>query len=266
LDAARFGKWFMIADSTRRRPTGLDRNAASSSRRVGALRLQLLGGFEFRLDDRPLRLPLSTQRVVAFLAFHPRPLQRIYVAGSLWPDTTEERAQASLRTALWRLRLRGIEVAPASATHVAFAPSVEVDVHDAAARAERLVHRTGPADSRDLVRLCDVGEVLPDWYDEWVVVQRERFHQLRLHALEALSEQCTRDRRFGQAADAGLAAVASDPLRESAHRAVIAAHLAEGNAADAARQYGLYRALVRDRLGIEPSPRIRQLVEGLPVD
>jgi DNA-binding SARP family transcriptional activator len=142
---------------------------------------------------------------------------------------------------------------------------VEVDVHDAAARAKRLVHRTGSSDPRDLVRLtsCDV---LPDWYDEWVVVQRERFHQLRLHALEALSEQCARDRRFGQAADAGLAAVASDPLRESAHRAVIAAHLAEGNAADAARQYGLYRALVTDRLGIEPSPRIRQLVEGLPVD
>jgi DNA-binding SARP family transcriptional activator len=253
----------MAAGSTRRRPTRPDRGAATSSR---CARLQLLGGFELLLDERPLQLPLSAQRVVAFLALHPHPLQRIYVASNLWPDSTEERAHASLRTALWRLGLRGLAVATATSTQLAFAPSVDVDVHDAAARAKRLVHRTGPPDPHDLGRLCDVGEVLPDWYDEWVLVERERFHQLRLHALESLCEQSARDGRFGQAAEAGLAAVASEPLRESAHRAVIAAYLAEANAADAVRQYSVYRILVKDQLGIEPSPRMQELVQGLPVD
>jgi DNA-binding SARP family transcriptional activator len=239
---------------------------ASSPRFAGLLRLQLLGGFQGFLDEHPLWLSLGTQRLLAFLALQPHPVQRTYVAVNLWPDSSEGRAHASLRTALWRLRLRGLDVVTATSAQLALVPSVEVDVHDAAARARRLVHRTGPSDPHDLARLCDVGEVLPDWYEEWVLVARERFQQLRLHALESLCEQCARDGRFGQATDAGLAAVASEPLRESAHRAVIASYLAEDNMADAVRQYGLYRVLLKDRLGIEPSPQMRELVRGLPVD
>jgi DNA-binding SARP family transcriptional activator len=256
----------MASGTTRMRPTRRDGGAAGSPRSGGAFRLEVLGGFELFVDERPVQLPLSTQRVIAFLALHRRRVQRVYVASHLWPDTTEERAHASLRTALWRLRLRGLGVVTTTPTQLAFAPSIDVDVHDAAARARRLVHRTAPADPQDLPRLCDVGDVLADWYDEWVLIERERFHQLRLHALESLCEQCARDGRFGEATEAGLAAVASEPLRESAHRAVIASYLAEDNAADAVRQYALYRGLVKDRLGIEPSPRMQELVQDLPVD
>jgi DNA-binding SARP family transcriptional activator len=255
----------MAARTTRRR-TRVDRGSANCSRRVGSLRLQLLGGFEFLLDESPVQLPLGARRVVAFLALHPRPVQRIYVASNLWPDSTEERAHASLRTALWQLGPQGLVLATATTAQLALASSVYVDVHDAAVRATRLVHRSGPGDLNDLTCLCNVGELLPDWYDEWVLIERERFHQLRVHALEALCEQCAADGRFGQAAEAGLAAVASDPLRESAHRAVIAAYLAEDNPADAVRQYSLYRFLAREQLGIEPSLRMQGLVQGLPVE
>jgi DNA-binding SARP family transcriptional activator len=230
------------------------------------VRLRLLGGFELRRDGRPRSLPLSAQRVAAFVALHPGPVQRIYVAASLWPDSREDRAHASLRTALWRLGRVGGPVLTATATQVAVAPTTAVDVHEAAARAKRLVRGTGPPDPNDLARLCDVGEVLPDWYDEWVLFERERFNQLRLHALESLCEECVRRGRFGEASEAGLAAVAAEPLRESAHRAVIASHLAEGNPADAIRHFNLYRALAQDRLGLEPSARMLDLVRGLPVD
>ena len=66
--------------------------------------------------------------------------------------------------------------------------------------------------------------------------------------------------------EAALAAIASEPLRESAHRALIAAYLAEDNAADAMRQYSLYRGVAKQQLGIDPSPRMRELVRGLPVE
>jgi DNA-binding SARP family transcriptional activator len=63
----------------------------------------------------------------------------------------------------------------------------------------------------------------------------------------------------------GLAAVAAEPLRESAHRLLIQGHLAEGNLAEAVRQYDFYRTLLSRELGIEPSPTIKRLVnvEGL---
>ena len=49
------------------------------------------------------------------------------------------------------------------------------------------------------------GEILPDWYDDWLLLERERIRQLRLHALEAI--RCTRltaAGRFGEAIEAAL--------------------------------------------------------------
>jgi DNA-binding SARP family transcriptional activator len=63
--------------------------------------------------------------------------------------------------------------------------------------------------------------------------------------------------------------VQAEPLRESAHRSVIAVHLAEGNHAEALRQYDGYRRLLASELGLRPSPVIRTMVGpllGRPVD
>src|SRR2546423_13153457 len=73
---------------------------------TGAFRisLSLLHGFSLERSPAPIQLPLSAQRVLAFLALHAGSLQRLFVAGNLWMDSSEEHANASLRTALWRLR------------------------------------------------------------------------------------------------------------------------------------------------------------------
>jgi DNA-binding SARP family transcriptional activator len=96
-----------------------------------------------------------------------------------------------------------------------------------------------------------------------VLIERERFRQLRLYALETLCERFTAAGRIAEATQAGLAAVACEPLRESSHRALVKAHLADGNAGEALRQYRLYRELVRTQLGLEPSPRMDELVGAL---
>jgi Bacterial transcriptional activator domain len=140
-----------------------------------ARRLSLLGGFELRCAGTEVAVARGGQRLLALLALQGRPLERLWVAGTLWLDATEERAGASLRSALW---------------------------------------------------LTGAG-------------------------------------RFGAAVQAGLAAVAGEPLRESAHRTLIRAHLAEGNPGEAVRQYHLYRRLLADELAIEPSPAIRGLVQPL---
>jgi DNA-binding SARP family transcriptional activator len=107
-----------------------------------------------------------------------------------------------------------------------------------------------------------VGELLPDWYDDWVLLERERYRQLSLHALEALADRLTGLARFGEAADAALAAIAGEPLRESGHRALIRVHLAEGNPSEALREYDRFRQML-DGLGLAPSPRLEELVRGL---
>jgi DNA-binding SARP family transcriptional activator len=231
--------------------------------------VQLLGGFDLRRGDDVVTVPLAVQRVVAFLALHVRPLSRAHVAGALWMDSPEERAAASLRSALWRLGLSGCQMIRADRDVLLLSPDVSVDHREAVTRAQRLLgwpRTTVPSapDDDHLDWLALSAELLPGWYDDWVILERERFNQLRLHALEALCERLTGEERFGAAVEAGHAAVAADPLRESAHRVLISAYLAEGNRADAIHQYLRYRRLCRTEFGCEPSARMTVLVDGRP--
>jgi DNA-binding SARP family transcriptional activator len=107
-------------------------------------------------------------------------------------------------------------------------------------------------------------DLLPGWYDDWVLIEAEDWRQLRLHALEALAARLTAAGRWGEAAHAASAAVRAEPLRESAHAALIQVHLAEGNQSEAVREFTRYRALLHAELGLEPTPRLRRLLHGLP--
>ena len=83
-------------------------------------------------------------------------------------------------------------------------------------------------------------------------LDRERFRQIRLHLLETLCEELLEAGRYAQAIEAGYAAVCGEPLRESAYRALIRAHLAEGNTSEAIRQYERFRELLKRELDLEP--------------
>jgi DNA-binding SARP family transcriptional activator len=227
------------------------------------LDLRLINGFEFFGDGNPIFFPLSVQRLLAFLALSDRPLQRLYVACKLWIDTTEERAFANLRSTLWRANRSGHRLVAVVSSQLALAPEVRVDVREARGQARRLVEGAAPAEELNLDGLVLGGELLPDWYDDWVLIERERYRQMGLHALEALAERLTKLGRYGEAADAALAAIAGEPLRESAHRTLIGVHVAEGNPSEALRQYELYRKMMSEVLSLAPSPRMEALVDGL---
>jgi DNA-binding SARP family transcriptional activator len=224
------------------------------------LSLRLLSSFAFARDGEDMDLPVNVQRLVIFLSLQPHPLQRSHVAGTLWPETSDQRASANLRSALWRLNQLGCQLIVAKGSCLALAPGIRVDLHRSAARARELL--------RDLDSVIDEqddalfhADLLPDWYDDWLVIERERFHQLRLRALECVCERLTALGSYARAVEAGLAAVAAEPLRESAHRALVKVHLAEGNLAEAVRQFQFYRRLLQDELGLSPSPQMVTLLQ-----
>lgn len=231
---------------------------------VAELRIDLLGGFRLRRNGELLSISPGEQRLLAFLAVHNHPLQRVFVAGSLWIDYSDEHAGGNLRTALWRLRHLDDRLIDPSRSHLALASGVAVDLHQASAHARHLLRHRTIRPSPDLsARL--LADVLPDWYDDWVVIERERFRQVRLHALEALCAAFAAAGAYGLALEAGLTCVGAEPLRESSHRALIKVHLAEGNQGEAVRQYRLYRKLAMDELGLAPSVELRAFIEPLLV-
>lgn len=227
-----------------------------------AARLTLLDAFELAYDGASIAIPMSAQRLLAFLALHPRPLLRPFVAGTLWPDTTEERAHASLRSALWRLHRLCEGLIDVTGPQLRLGATVEVDWRVAETTARRLLEG---ADAPVPETAALFGELLPDWYEDWVLLERERFRQLRLRALDALCERLTQADRLAEAFEVGLAALAAEPLRESAHRALVRIHLAEGNAAEALRQYRLCRRLLGEQLGVEPSAQMDSLLATVAV-
>jgi len=235
-------------------------SAATARSRDDGVTLALLDAFELRCSGKPVSLPPSAQRLLALLALQERPLLRLHVAGTLWLDTPEERASANLRSSLWRLNRPGPKLVEATSLQLRLAPEVQVDVRETAALAHRLLAPTAGSGDVDPDPARLTGELLPDWYDDWVLIERERLRQLSLHALEALGERLLTKSRLGEALEAALAAMAMEPLRESAHRLLIRIHLEEGNAGEAIRQYELCRRLFREQLGLEPSAQLAQLV------
>jgi DNA-binding SARP family transcriptional activator len=226
---------------------------------VAAIRLSLLDAFELSIDGVAVAMPPIAQRLLAFLALHERPVLREYVSGCLWSGMSTGHASASLRAELGWLP-RGL--LHATATHLRLAPEVSVDLRAALDGARTLLDPHSQVVDGDFEEFLLSGEVLPGWDDDWVLIERERLRQLRLHALEALCARLTAAGRLAEAIDAGLAAVAADPLRESAHRVLIQAHLAEGNRAEAVRQCEAYREILWSGMGVSPSPLLGALMTG----
>lgn len=231
------------------------------------LRVGLLGGFQLSSPEGVLPgAAAGSQRLLAFLALRSRPVTRTVVAGSLWPEASDARAHASLRSALARIRGSVRSAILTTFADITLAPGVGVDLYDARRLARRLMVPGGPIAPGDMdeaaIRTLSA-DLLPDWYDDWVVIETEEWRQLRLHALERLADLLVEAGRFGDASAAALAAVRAEPLRESGYAALFRVHLAEGNQSEALRAFERYRELLRRELSLEPTPRLWNLVHDV---
>jgi DNA-binding SARP family transcriptional activator len=236
---------------------------AADARPEARIRLSLMKGFALSCERVPITIPLSAQRVAAFVALRNRPSLRPYVAEMLWLDATQDRAMGNLRSALWRLRQAGVPVVETTGDYLSLGEDVAVDVIDFAVWSRRLMAGEGDVATARIDEISVAGDLLPDWYDDWVLIERERLRQLRLHALERACVMLTLAGEYGRAIEAGLAAITEEPLHESGHVALIKAHLSEGNRAEAIRQYQAYVRLMRDELRLGPSPAVAALVSPL---
>jgi DNA-binding SARP family transcriptional activator len=219
--------------------------------------LRLFGGWQLWLDGVLATVTTRERRVLSLLALRGE-RERPSVARTLWPDSDESRAAGNLRAAVWRIQRIRWGLLEEGQGSLRLAEAVRVDVHLLRASAHRLA--TGyPADVADL----DGDELLPGWDDDWVAEERALLHQLRLRALEELALRLLRDADLDGALRAAMRAAAIDPLRESAHRALIAVHLADGNHAEAIRVYRTFQSRLRQELGVCVSRQIVELIRAV---
>jgi SARP family transcriptional regulator, regulator of embCAB operon len=247
-----------LVDSSKR---GGGRVMTSLEHGVEEAAVQVLGGFELWVGGRLVPVPTSSERVLAFVALHGRQAARGLVAGTLWPDSPEEKARGSLRSALWRLQIAAEGVIKATTGSLRLADGVRVDIDECRALASCVSDAALNSTSRSFLQMLSA-ELLPGWYEDWVMLEAERWRQVRLQELELLARRFLDEGRYPDAVLIALEARDAEPLRESACALLIEAHLRQGNRSEALRQYDSYRKVLAEGLGREPTLRLHNLVES----
>jgi len=222
--------------------------------------LRLFGGPYVVADGRSVAVPKGTKRLLVFLALQRRPIERCWLACLLWPEGTDSRAMGNLRSSLWRLKRADIDILETTKWTIKLRDDIATDIEVFDQWADRLIaHKPCDEDLKIPPYIMEALDFLPGWPEDWLIMERERLRHRTLHALESLS-QCLSDMgRPAEAVDAVTIAVCADPLRDTAQRALIDAHLSEGNFIEGRRTCDAYIATMRRELGIEPPPYLLAL-------
>ena len=212
------------------------------------LRIYLLGGLRAAVDDHPLQIPDSPGLVGlwAFLLLHPRrPLERSYVAFTLWPDVSEEKALAHLRRCLYHLQ-RLLPPAPTDRPWLLIEGRTLSWNPDADAWLDvDQFHRDCAADAiAPLTQGLALyrGDLLPGVAGDWLPAERARLRLEYLEALERLIALQTADGDYAAALTAAQELSRQQPHSEAALRRCMRLRYLAGDRAAALRQYNEFAA------------------------
>ena len=217
-------------------------------------RVTVLGSFTVTVSGDVVTLGVDARRVVAYLAVHRRPQRPAALAADLWPGDASpllvDGPCDDVRAAAAGL----LEERPDGM--LALDPAVTVDLDEAMAlvRAPAAGGPDGVPADLPRARALLATDVLPGDPAPWLAVERERFRQIRLNAMEELSAALSAANRHAEAVAVADDAVRTAPSRESARRALIEAHLAQGEIAEAVAQYDEYQELLRSSVGAPSGP------------
>jgi len=224
-------------------------------------RLELFNSWLLQHDDDPVTVGFREQRLLALLALDGA-RARSYLSGILWPNSSEHHASASLRESVSRINHVSPGVVAVRGETLCLGPNLAVDVDEFHRCTNQIAADADTLDARSAVEQLKRADLLPGWYDDWILVEREQLQQLRVRALETLAEVLL-GRDTDLALAAAMAAVRLDPLRDRAHRALLRVHLADGNEVEALRHYESFRAQLRREMGLAPSRAARELMQSL---
>ena len=244
--------------------------------RVSTLRIRLFGGFQLERDGQSIgRFPSRKVRdLLAYLALNRQTTHsREHLAGLLWGDSDDERARHSLNTALWRLngvldtRSGDSRRAYLRATPQEIAMSSTADVWLDVAEFESrcaLAERAQTPEARAALEHQAVsfytGDLLPDCYEDWCDLERERLRCLYLGVLQRLVRYHASRHEHDAAIDVARRILACDSLREEVHRELIELYLAAGQPVAALRQYRQCEDLLQRELAVAPMRETQALL------
>lgn len=233
------------------------------------LDIRLLGQFSVALDGCPLAIrSRPAQLLLDYLLLNAgAPQPRETLADVLWPDSSPDNARANLRHALWQLRA-AIDTTgdPAAAYIVHTTRAIAFDGHNDCTLDVETLQRERPAwTTAALMEAAAAygGELLPGFYESWIVVERERLAVVFDRRMGRLLERLIVEKRWDDTLAWAERWIELDEAPEPAYRALMQASAALGDFGRVMVAYRRCREALQTELGVEPSPETRRLVESL---
>ena len=230
------------------------------------LEVKLLGKFDVRRDGKIIAITSRpAQSLFAYLVLKAGSShRREKLAGMLWPDSLEETARDNLRHALWRVR-KALETA--SATRFLHADDLSIKFEDSSgysldAAALENLDDAATADEVIVALAGYQGELLPGFYDEWVVSEREHLASIFEHHMARLMSSLRKENRWLDILDWAERWIKLGQKPEPAYRSLMSAHAAKGDMSKVAATYERCVKSLKE-FGIEPSEQTKELYKNL---
>lgn len=224
--------------------------------------VSVLGEFELSVNGRQIDLAQRERRLVALLTLQGQ-CARDFLSGTLWPETTQDRAAASLRAAAYRIRRAAPALLRLRRCAIGFGDGIRTDLEPLRECLESATSPGGFVDPQAAQRVLSGGDLLAGWREDWILHERERLRHRRLRALAVLAEQCLADEDPRTALAATRAAEAIEPLRERTHLLGVRAMRMLGRHGEAMAHHRRFLSRLQRELGIRPSEKfIRLLAAG----
>lgn len=247
----------------------MKRHEGNSAQR---LEFRLLGGFEVRRGNRPIK-EFESQKVWALLAYLLLRRESIhlrdYLAGLLWPEKDDETAKRNLRQALYNLRttLHSEEgsAPPILTTHksIQVNPASEywLDVKVFEDAVGNGIARNESINPQHLVAAAHLyrGDLLAGFFvsdspefEQWLLYEQERLREMALQALRKLVDFYQARGAYQLGTQFAHRLIELDPLSEAAHRDLMRLYALSGRRDRALAQYAACRSVLDNELGVAP--------------
>ena len=234
-----------------------------------SFKIYLLGQFKLQVNDLPIELPSRpAQSLLAYLVLNAGVThRREKLAGLLWPDANETNARGYLRQALWRIRKSLESGALSWQDHLQINDiSVTFDDHsDYWLDADLLLQ---PAETQPVEQIIQTvrlyrGELLPGFYDEWIVLERDRLQAAYHQKMNLLLDGLIQTGQWEMALEWSEQWIRLGHAPEPAFRALMRAHAALGDQASVSATYQRCVDALDRELDLDPSPETQQLYEQI---
>jgi SARP family transcriptional regulator, regulator of embCAB operon len=242
-----------------------------------SVRAQLCGRFAFVVAGEPVHAALPGRQarlLLAYLAAHRnRPTGRAELLDVLWPEGRGESAAATLNVLISKVRalIAPAEISGRGTLQLNLPAGAIVDVE----RAVQAVHQAESALAQHewreawapaLAAQLIAGRGFLTEYDvAWVDPWRAEVDLVHQRALACYAEACLGIGRaeLPGAERAARRLIERAPLSEIGYRLLMQVRAERGDTAMALAVYAQLRGVVREELGVEPGPEVRQLYQRL---